>query len=202
MNKDLSYTKIKKSLKSYFLNLKSSFGFTLIEILIVLALIGILSVIFFINFSVIPKARDAQRKADLKQLEKAVEQYRSDNGIYPNNNGITELLNCPVSPPLTYFGDDIASDPCETTYLNKIPVDPRGSAYWYGGKYLYYSGDGLKYYIAACTENKNDKDSFSRVVMITKISQVFGVQGVNALTTTANFTNDCKSTYGFLIIGQ
>ena len=54
-------------------------GFTLVELLIVVAIIGILSTLLMANFiGVRQRARDAQRKADLRQIQSALELYRSD----------------------------------------------------------------------------------------------------------------------------
>lgn len=126
-------------------------GFTLIEIIIVVALIGIISVVFFVNLSVIPKARDAQRKADLRQIANALEQYRKDKDQYPSPNSGNVPVNCPVGTP-TYFGN--APD-CDTTYLNKIPKDPNGSTWWRAGNY-YYGLSSNSYLLFTCIENTND----------------------------------------------
>jgi len=130
-------------------------GFTLIEILIVFALISILSIIMFVNFSVIPKARDAKRKADLREITNAFEQYRKDKGQYPSVSGGNVPVNCPMGTP-TYFGN--APD-CDTIYLKKIPKDPNGSTWWRSGNYLYGpSSNG--YMIFACIENTNDPEKW------------------------------------------
>ena len=185
------------------IQIRNKKGFTLIEILINLTLIGILSAFMFANFSTIKKARDTRRKADLKQIEKALEQYRSDNGIYPSNpvNGITDLVNCPVASP-TYFGDDVSSDPCSITYLNKIPTDPGGSSTWNSGNYLYYSGDGQKYYLVSCAEDTSDKDALEETDLGTEIETAIDTAAKSVLMNTADFANDCKSDYGYLIISQ
>lgn len=67
---------------------KSSFkwGFTLLEILIFIALFAILAVAVFVlmdPFSQIKKANDAKRKKDLDTLKKAFEDYYNDKGCYP-----------------------------------------------------------------------------------------------------------------------
>ncbi len=65
---------------------KLSSGFTLIEILIALALIGVMAtgIILAINPLVqLQKAQDAKRKSELSQIQKALETYYQDNGKYP-----------------------------------------------------------------------------------------------------------------------
>ncbi|MBI2195693.1 MAG: type II secretion system protein [Candidatus Levybacteria bacterium] len=81
-------------------------GFTLVELLIVIAIIGVLTTLLMANFiGVRQRARDAQRKSDLRQIQSALELYRSDQGSYPQI-----LPNCQNS---------IKSPDCLTsTYIN------------------------------------------------------------------------------------
>lgn len=60
-------------------------GFTLIEMLVVISLIGILAALALISFSSVQKqARDTTRKSDLKQYQTSIEGYASkNNGNYP-----------------------------------------------------------------------------------------------------------------------
>ena len=129
-------------------------GFTLIELLIVVAIIGILTTIVTANFvGVRQRARDAARKSDVRQIQSALELYRSDNGAYPVNNSTFRLNANPC--PTT---GELASDE-GTIYMKKIPCDPLGSdsSVYYDGNY-FYSSDGTTYDIAACIENANDSD--------------------------------------------
>lgn len=114
-------------------------GFTLIELLIVIAIIGVLATLLMVNFvGVRQRARDAQRKSDLRQIQSALELYRSDQGSYP-----TTLPACAGS--LTAGGN---------TYMQTIPCDPLGGGYT-------FTSNGTTYSILACLENVNDsqKDS-------------------------------------------
>lgn len=80
-------------------------GFSLIELLIVVALIGILTAIATASYSTMQKkARDNRRVSDMKAVQQGLEQYFADNGsAYPS--------------PCTGLG---------TTYLpNGFPVDPK-----------------------------------------------------------------------------
>lgn len=83
-------------------------GWTLMELLIAVAIVALVSLALLINFRTqINKGFDARRKADLKAIEKAFEEYYNDNNCYPP---ITILDNC--------GGADL------NPYLKKIPCDP------------------------------------------------------------------------------
>lgn len=132
-------------------------GFTLIELLIVIAIIGILSTLLMTNFiGIRQRARDAQRKSDIRQMQAALELYRSDIGAYPSAGGTNRLNSavCPTPSSFSYTG---------TTYMQQIPCDPLGSTYYNGGSY-YYSTNGTTYTLAACLENTADTDVSSTFV--------------------------------------
>jgi len=134
-------------------------GFTLIELLIVVAIIGILATLLMTNFiGVRQRARDAQRKSDLRQIQSALELYRADNGSYPSTGGGSYTLpnsvisgdgTCPDAGTFTYSN---------TTYMKKIPCESLGTSYYNSGNY-YYSSDGTNYTLAACLENTSDGDT-------------------------------------------
>ena len=66
-------------------------GFTLIELMVVVAIIGVLAAILTPSIQgLAAKARDARRRADLHTFEIAFEAYRQDNGRYPIEAGCTE----------------------------------------------------------------------------------------------------------------
>jgi type II secretion system protein G len=59
-------------------------GFTLLELLIVVVIIGILLLLVLPNLIAGPaRARDARRKADLRSIKDGLEQYYNDNSNYP-----------------------------------------------------------------------------------------------------------------------
>ena len=65
-------------------------GFTLIEMMAVVTIIGILSTIVYANFSESYKvARDAERQADLRNMQNALELYKLKNGHYPERCDVT-----------------------------------------------------------------------------------------------------------------
>jgi len=122
-------------------------AFTLIELLVVVAIIGMLSALLISNFmGARERARDAQRKSDLKQIQKALEMYRQDQNppAYPT-----------AGPTANGFGSCNSQFGPTTIYMNKIPCDPLGPTPYY------YSPDNnnLTYTLCACIENKADLDA-------------------------------------------
>ncbi len=93
-------------------------GFTLLELLVVIMILGVLSALITGNFlTSLKKGRDARRKADLEQMKRANELYYADNGVYANNE------------PQFYGGTtgDQFCHPngCATKiYMVKVPKDP------------------------------------------------------------------------------
>lgn len=117
-------------------NSKVNKGFTLIEMLVVISLIGILAALAMVSFSSVQKqARDTTRKSDLKQYQTATESYAS------KNNG-----NYPVANPA-----QVASSGSYCTALNigNCPADPKSPTTDYR-----YVSDGVNYVIWASLESK------------------------------------------------
>ncbi len=116
-------------------------GFTLIELLVSISIIAILTALLTVNFiGARQRGRDGQRKANLYQIQSALELYRADNGDYP------------LSAALAACGNGIASAG-GTIYMTKVPCDPLS-----GSAYQYTSVDGQTYTLFACLENQEDSD--------------------------------------------
>ena len=63
-------------------------GFTIVELLIVIVVIGILAAITIVAFNgVQDKAKFAQKRSDVIALQKYVEMYKAENGVYPSTSG-------------------------------------------------------------------------------------------------------------------
>ena len=59
-------------------------GFTLVELMVVVTIMAILAAIVYANIGAAsPKARDAERQADIRNLQTAIEQFKLKNGRYP-----------------------------------------------------------------------------------------------------------------------
>ena len=128
---------------NYMPNKKSpgfSRGFTIVEIIIVIALIGVLSA-FFINTSTnsLKKGRDGKRKSDLEQIRSGIETYRADCDTYP--------LSLTFGGALT-GNDSTIRCPSTTLYMSLTPQDPQNAQ---GLSYLYWS-NGVTYQICATLE--------------------------------------------------
>lgn len=124
-----------------------SLGFTLIELLVVISIIGILATLVTVNLSSArSRARDAQRKSDLKNISTALRLYYNDKSGYPTTAGFS-------------FGTQFKDTTTGTIYMELVPNDPlynSGDTSPIQYKYEQIgSGDGFT--LSACLENASDK---------------------------------------------
>jgi general secretion pathway protein G len=119
-------------------------GFTLLEIMIVVFIIGLLATL--VAPKLLGRAEDARRTkavADMKSIQQALELYRLDNGDYPTTaQGLDALVRRPETPPLPRSWK-------QDGYLERVPLDPWGGAYVYaagGGRFTLKSlgADGVE----------------------------------------------------------
>ena len=101
-------------------------GFTLIEILIVVVILGILGAVVVPNILSRPDtARIQAAQTDLRALSQTLEIYRLDNFQYPSSEqGLESLVDRPSG-----FPEPKNWNP--EGYLKKLPTDPWGSPYLY-----------------------------------------------------------------------
>ena len=99
-------------------------GFTLIELMVVLVIIGVLAALIVPN--VLDRADDARTTAartDVNNLMQALKLYKLDNQRYPTSEqGLQALLSKPTVGPVP---------PNWKPYLEKLPNDPWGRPYQY-----------------------------------------------------------------------
>jgi len=101
-------------------------GFTLIEILVVVFIIGLLATIVSVNvIGQTDTARITKAKADLKEIEQGLHLYKLDNGMYPTTEqGIRALVQKPTSGPQPRKYNPEG-------YIGKVPEDPWQNPYVY-----------------------------------------------------------------------
>ena len=112
--------------------LRRQAGFTLIEIMVVVFILGLL--VTLVAPKIIGRTDEARRTkalADVKAIEEALHLFKLDNGFYPTTDqGLQALIQRP-SNARNYNPDG---------YLDKAPIDP------WGNPYVYFS-DGQEYIV-------------------------------------------------------
>ena len=140
--------------------LKRQRGLTLIEIMLVIVLLGVLTTSGLASYVASQRlARDNKRKTDLQVIAQALEQYKSEHGVYPSENfcdsslgAITACgckntdphpISCPVpgtdwsagnswdGSPGTFIWQNLVGPP---QYISRLPVDPQNTT----SQYYYY----------------------------------------------------------------
>ena len=101
-------------------------GFTLIEIMVVIAILGILTALIVPKIMSRPdEARRVAAKQDIGSIKQALDLYRLDNARYPTQDqGLQALISKPTTDPVPNNWKDGG-------YLDKLPTDPWGHPYQY-----------------------------------------------------------------------
>jgi len=101
-------------------------GFTLLELLVVMAIIGLLA--GYVGpryFAQIGKSEVKAARAQIDALEKALDQYRLDTGHYPSQDqGLAAIIKKPANEPRwdgPYLKKDLPLDPWGRPFIYKIP---------------------------------------------------------------------------------
>lgn len=104
----------------------SQAGLTLVEMIVVLAIIAIVAALIVPNVISRPdQARVTTAGTDIKSISAALKMYRLDNGDYPTTQqGLKALVEKPSIPP-------VPAGWAAGGYLSDMPVDPWGNPYAY-----------------------------------------------------------------------
>lgn len=132
--------------------MKNKKGFTLIELLVVIAIIGLLATIVAVAVSSVrKKARDTKRRADLKEIQLALEIYADANGGYPITTddetcsggwcGVCSAYGSKSTSGATGWIPNLAP-----TYVPTLPTDPKPVG---GGSCYLYQSDGANFKLLA-----------------------------------------------------
>ncbi|MGH7905075.1 MAG: type II secretion system major pseudopilin GspG [Candidatus Binataceae bacterium] len=119
-------------------------GFTLIEIMVVILILGLLATIVVQSLrGATDRAKRTKAQADISELKTALDRYYLDNGSYPTSDqGLQALVSAPTD-------GNIPANYEEGGYVERLPRDPWGHAYYYqsdGNSYALksYGADGVE----------------------------------------------------------
>ncbi len=128
-------------------------GFTLIEILIVVAIIALLAGTVLVGFAPATRqGRDTKRIADLRQVQNSLELYYSKCGYYPGGAQAANATCVSFSQITTWDALSTALTSNNSIGVSRIPNDPSsGKTYFYGTDNI-----GSSYVIGATLEDTNN----------------------------------------------
>jgi prepilin-type N-terminal cleavage/methylation domain-containing protein len=166
----------------YFLKTYMKRGFTLIEILIVVAIIAILASVVLVGLGPTQQAgRDARRLSDLRSVQNALELFYSKCGFYPG----TAAPTCTAGAPGGDWTSLSTAIKGATIGVSSIPSDPSSDrTYAYG-----YNSGNSQYVIATALENANN----SVVKVGYTAPDTTGIAGWVKNSTTITPATDCTS---------
>ncbi|WP_435248188.1 type II secretion system major pseudopilin GspG [Vibrio sp. nBUS_14] len=105
--------------------MKKQSGFTLLEVMVVVVIIGLLASFVVPNLLGNKEKADQQKAiTDIVSLENALDMYKLDNSVYPTTDqGLDALVTKPSSPEPRNYRDG--------GYIKRLPNDPWGNEYQY-----------------------------------------------------------------------
>lgn len=163
-------------------------GFTLVELLVVMSIIGVLSTLIAGGFRTAQmRGRDAQRKSDLKEIATSLALFYSDRGKYPTDAGGL-IMGCPYNPSLgtgtvCAWGSGEFTD-SNTIYFKTLPSDPSNSY-----TYIYRivsSSNNQKFQVFARIENPKDQHCLGGDCESSPVSISCGAKTCNYAVTSSN----------------
>lgn len=105
--------------------MKKQSGFTLLEVMVVVVILGILASFVVPNLLGNKEKADQQKAVtDIVALENALDMYKLDNSVYPTTDqGLEALVTKPSNPEPRNYRDG--------GYIRRLPADPWGNEYQY-----------------------------------------------------------------------
>ena len=109
---------------------KRNQGFTIVELLIVIVVIGILALLVITTYSGIQaKARNAKRTSDIKSLQTQLEAFFSQNGYYPSNADMNS--SSWLSSNMKSLDQNALIDPSSSSQSKTLATSPAAKVYAY-----------------------------------------------------------------------
>lgn len=97
-------------------------GFTLIELMVVIALIGILASVILASFTAVrARNRDGKRVSDIREIEKALSLYQIENNTFP-------IPTDPDEEVILSSEDEISAVLENAGHISNVPTDPQHPA--------------------------------------------------------------------------
>jgi len=137
---------------------KYASGFTLIEIMVVVVILGILGALIVPNVISRPdEAKVTAARADVQAIGNSLELYRLDNGFYPSTDqGLEALVTQPSGYPEPKRWN-------QDGYLKKIPIDP------WDEPYLYFNEGREMDVYSFGADRKEGGDSFDKDIRLSEL---------------------------------
>lgn len=125
-------------IRIYFEKKGRDFGFTFVELLVVITIIGVIFASGIVAYtSITVRSRDTRRRADLESIRQSLEMCRSLTGEYPDSIYDAGGLSCSITGPVL---------------MKNVPEDPKPSDDC-ATQYVYLKTDSTTYTLSSCQES-------------------------------------------------